>query len=285
MSPPASPDRTSSGDDTLEVLLAVANEAALIINEVYSAPFSVDYKAPRDPVTVADRRANELICRRLGEAFPGVPVVAEESEPESFEGFRDATRVFFVDPLDGTREFVDRNGEFVVMIGLVDGERATHGVVHAPARGVAYIAELGRGAFRVESDGTRTPIRTSDVKELSRSSIVASRSHRDADVERALEILGVARVLALGSAGLKGAEVAQGGAEAYVAPFYGGKRWDACAVDVLVSAAGGRFTDGYGEPIDYRGASLANDRGLIATNGLIHDALLARLAAHRPSTS
>jgi 3'(2'), 5'-bisphosphate nucleotidase len=96
----------------LKLLMTIAAEAAKLIMEVYARPFDVDYKGPQDPVTEADRRANDLICERLEQAFPGVPIVAEESDPATFAGFRSHDRVFFVDPVDGTREFVDRNGEF-----------------------------------------------------------------------------------------------------------------------------------------------------------------------------
>ena len=267
--------------DTLELMLEIAGEAAAIISEVYAEPFSVDYKGPRDPVTVADRRANDLICKRLAEAFPSVPIVAEESDPASFDGYQRAERVFFVDPLDGTREFVDRNGEFVVMIGLLEEQRATLGVVFAPAVQSAWAGRVGGGAFRVEPDGSRHPLVVSPLRELKKAKVVGSRSHRDEAVEKALAILGVGQVVALGSAGLKSAAVAAGEAEGYVAPFYAGKRWDACAADALITAAGGRFSDAFGLPLDYRGKSLTNDRGIVATNGRIHDQLLARLAEYR----
>jgi 3'(2'), 5'-bisphosphate nucleotidase len=266
-------------NSALEQLIRIAAEAADVVSEVYTSPFSVDWKAPSDPVTEADRRANDLICERLAETFPGVPVVAEESEPASFSGYREKPQVFFVDPLDGTREFVDKNGEFVVMIGLLDGNRPTLGVVHAPARGVAWAAAVGSGAFRIAADGARTPLAPSRQSVLKEARVVASRSHRTENVEQALAVLGVRELIALGSAGLKGAEVASGGAEAYVAPLSGGKRWDSCAAEALVTAAGGRVTDAWGVPIDYRGASLSNDRGLVLTNGLVHDALLERLDA------
>ena len=107
----------------LTLLLRIAAEAARVVMEVYAQPFSVDYKGPQDPVTAADRRANALICERLEQEFPGVPIVAEESDPSTFDDFRKSDRVFFVDPVDGTREFVDRNGEFAVMIGLLEGSR------------------------------------------------------------------------------------------------------------------------------------------------------------------
>lgn len=107
----------------LETLLAVARSAAEVILAVYDRPFDVQLKRAREPVTAADRRANALICAALAERFPGVPIVAEESDPETFGGFHAAPRVLFVDPLDGTREFVAHNGEFAVMIGLLDGAR------------------------------------------------------------------------------------------------------------------------------------------------------------------
>lgn len=264
-----------------ETLDGVAREAAVLIREVYRTEFSVDFKGPRDPVTEADRRANELICERLSALFPNVPIVAEESDPTSFAGYTDAERIFFVDPLDGTREFVARNGEFVVMIGYVDGQRAAAGVIHAPETGVSWIGEVGKGAFQIEADGARKPISVSSTTTLAQARIVGSRSHRNPALERALGTLGARELVALGSAGLKGAAVAHGAADAYVAPHYAGMRWDACASDALVVAAGGKLTNAWGELFDYRTADLGNDRGIVATNGHFHDVIVAKLAAAR----
>ncbi|HEY7653441.1 MAG TPA: 3'(2'),5'-bisphosphate nucleotidase CysQ [Methylomirabilota bacterium] len=261
----------------LETLLAVARSAAELILEAYDRPFDVQLKRDREPVTAADRRANAVICEALAEQFPGVPIVAEESHPETFRDFRSAPRVFFVDPLDGTREFVARNGEFAVMIGLLEGARAVAGAVHAPEARRSWVGAPGTGAWRVEPDGQWVPVRVSTVSDLRRSRLVASRSHRSVSLQRALTALGGAGVRALGSAGLKGAEIAQGSADAYVDTGTRTKRWDACAIDALVTAAGGRVTDTLGAPIDYRGPDLANRRGLLVTNGLVHDAILARL--------
>jgi 3'(2'), 5'-bisphosphate nucleotidase len=261
----------------VETLLAVARSAAEVILEVYGRPFDVDLKQAREPVTAADRRANAVICEALVARFPGVPIVAEESDPATFRDFRSAPRVLFVDPLDGTREFIARNGEFAVMIGLLEGTRAVAGAVHAPVAGTSWAGAPGAGAWRVGGDGQWVPVRVSPQKDLGRARLVASRSHRSAALQRALAALGGASVRALGSAGLKGAEVAQGRADAYVDTGPGTKRWDACAIDALVTAAGGRVTDARGAPIDYRGPDLANRHGLIVTNGLVHDAILARL--------
>jgi 3'(2'), 5'-bisphosphate nucleotidase len=261
----------------VETLDGIAREAASLIREVYRTDFGVDFKAPRDPVTEADRQANTLICTRLAALFPGMPIVAEESEPESFVGYRNAERIFFVDPLDGTREFVAKNGEFVVMIGFVDGARATASVIHAPESGVSWLGEVGKGAHQVGPDGSRQPINVSETAELSLARVVGSRSHRNPALERALAGLHARELVALGSAGLKAAAVARGAADAYVAPHYAGKRWDACAADALITAAGGKVTDADGAFFDYRSADLGNDRGIIASNGRFHELILDKL--------
>jgi 3'(2'), 5'-bisphosphate nucleotidase len=265
----------------VETLDGIARDAATLIRKVYRTNFEVDFKAPRDPVTEADRQANTLICERLAKLFPGVPIVAEESEPDTFAGYRSAERIFFVDPLDGTREFVAKNGEFVVMIGFVDGARATAGVIHAPESGVSWLGDISAGAQQVNADGSREPIRVSDTGALSEARIVGSRSHRNPALERALAGLQARELIALGSAGLKAAAVARGAADAYVAPHYAGKRWDACAADALITAAGGKLTNSDGQFFDYRAADLGNDRGIIASNGCLHDVILSKLAAAR----
>jgi 3'(2'), 5'-bisphosphate nucleotidase len=262
----------------LETLAESAAEAARLVREVYEQDFVVEVKRSRDPVTAADRRSNALLVGRLRDAFPRVPIVSEESDPRSFGDFRRAERVLFVDPLDGTQEFIDRNGEFVVMIGLVVGLGAGAGVIHAPVSGVAWIGGVGLGAWRVDPAGPRVPIHVSAIRELAQARAVASRSHRGRRLERTLAALGVREVRALGSAGLKGAQVAEGLAEAYVHPGAGLRRWDVCAVDALVTAAGGQVSDVAGAPIDYRDASLTCKRGFVASNGLTHAAILDRLA-------
>ena len=278
----SAPGDGSNGSSTLlRALDRIAREAAVLILEVYATKFSVDFKAPRDPVTEADRRANELICDRLSQQFPNVPIVAEESEPETFAEYRAAERIFFVDPLDGTREFVARNGEFVVMIGYVEGDRAAAAVIHAPESGISWLGAVGSGAFQLDAQGVETPISVSAVSALGDARIVGSRSHRNPALEQALGALGARELVALGSAGLKASVVAHGAADAYVAPHYAGKRWDACAADALINAAGGKLTDSRGELIDYRSERLDNDRGVVASNGLLHDAIIESLERAR----
>ena len=241
--------------EELEAMLAIAREASAIVARVYATDFAVDYKGPADPVTQADREANALICSRLAEVFGPVPVVAEESDESEFAGWVGAPRVFFVDPLDGTLEFVAKNGDFVVMIGLAEEGRAVAGVVMAPALGTAWIGGVGVGAFEIAPAGARTPIRVSETNDLASASMVISRSHQSDGMRRVIDSLGITKIAPVGSAGLKAAHVADGRADVYLQPGRAGKRWDCCAPEAIVVAAGGVFTDAHGEAFGYGGRS------------------------------
>lgn len=262
-------------------LLSIAKEAGAVVLSHYGAALMVDFKGPSNPVTAADREANTLICERLAQRFPGVPVVAEESAPETFTGHAMAEAVFFVDPLDGTKEFIAHTGEFVIMLGMIEGGRARHGVVYSPVTGSAWLGSVGTGACGVARDGARQALRPSNQRSLAGATLVAARSRKRGRVASVLESWGVARVLSVGSAGLKGAHVASGLADLYLSPGSAGMRWDACAIDALVRAAGGEFTNAHGQAIDYRSTDLNNRKGLLASNGHLHAAVLEQLQTLR----
>lgn len=261
----------------LEALGRIARDAGRGIMRVYGSEFRVDYKSPGDPVTDADREANALICQRLQAEFPDAAIVAEESAPELYAGYQARSHVFFVDPLDGTREYVARNGQFVVMIGLLVGDIATLGVVYAPTTDTLWCGALGVGAFRVEADGAKIEISVSDVVAPEAARITVSRSRRSERLKGVLSQLGARQVVPMGSAGLKGSHVADGRADAYLALGPAGKYWDACAMDALVSAAGGQVSDTLGRPLNYRSEALDLKDGLLAANPELHRALLGRL--------
>lgn len=263
--------------DELHAMLTIAREAAAIVARVYQGDFAVDYKGPSDPVTDADRQANALICDRLAAVFGPLPVVAEESPRGAFDGFWLAPRVFFVDPLDGTRDFVARNGEFVVMIGLAEHGRAISGVVHSPAQGIAWAGAVGLGAWEIPDSGGKTPIRVSGQQRIENARAVVSRTRRGPELTAALAALGVERIVPRGSSGLKGADVATGRADVSIQTGCAGQRWDACAPEAIVRAAGGQCTDLLGNAIDYARRDIRNDKGLLMTNGGLHGPALERL--------
>jgi 3'(2'), 5'-bisphosphate nucleotidase len=224
-------------DDTI----AAAREAGKVVLDVYAGDFEARSKADGSPVTEADERSQEIILARLG---TGLPVVAEESAVhERAEG-----SFWLVDPLDGTKEFLSRNGEFTINIALIEDGAPTLGVVLAPALRRLFAAGPGQDPF-VEDDGGRRLI---SVRELppEGATIVASRSHGDADALAAFTA--TRRVAATVSAGssLKFCLVAAGEADIY--PRFGRTmEWDTAAGDAVLRAAGGRVTDLEGRPLGY----------------------------------
>jgi 3'(2'), 5'-bisphosphate nucleotidase len=261
----------------LDRLASIARDAGRGILRIYQGDFQVDYKSPGDPVTEADREANTLICARLEREFPGAAVVAEESASEHYASYRDHSRVFFVDPLDGTREYVAKNGQFVVMIGLLIDNLASLGVVYAPTTDTLWCGERGQGAFRIDSDGSEQPIRVSNVADPSQARITVTRSRRSEPLKQVLQQVEARHVMPMGSAGLKGALVADASADGYLAVGVAGKHWDACAMEALVSAAGGTVSDLRGQPLDYRSDELELSHGLLAANPALHEAIRRRL--------
>ncbi len=260
-----------------EEVLRLSALAAAAIREVYEKPFAVEYKEGDDPVTQADKRANDILCEGLERAFPGVPVVAEESDPGAYAGFRAKDAVWFVDPLDGTRDFVQKNGEFAVMIGLAVGGRATFGVIEGPADRRRFVGGESLGAFEVMPDGVWKPVRVTSTEDPAKATLYVSRSRPSEALAAAARRLGVGKVTSLGSAGLKALRVASGAADLYAHLGRAGYRWDACAPEAIVVGAGGTYTDAAGAPYDYKDAELGNVRGVLVSNGKLHARALAAL--------
>jgi 3'(2'), 5'-bisphosphate nucleotidase len=260
-------------DRLLEALAKLAVEAGRAILDVYeSEAIAVRAKDDRSPVTDADERAEAILITGLAALLPGVPVVAEEAS--SRDGAPDVAPGTFllVDPLDGTREFLARNGEFTVNVGLVDGAAPVLGCVHAPALGATWIgaSELGartvRAGLREQSDlDAFRPIAVREAPEAELCA-VASRSHADAETEAFLSRLHVATRRSAGSS-LKFCLVAEGKADVY--PRFGPTmEWDTAAGHAVLAAAGGSVLRpdgsmfGYGKPGFRNGAFVAWGRRL-----------------------
>lgn len=262
----------------LEEMCAIAMGAAEIVLRVYRAgDMNVEYKIGDDPVTRADKEANSFIVERLSSAFPGVPVVAEESDVASYGDYMASPRAFFVDPLDGTRDFVARTNEFAVMVGLAEEGRAVAGVVVEPVTGNVYFGAVGFGAFCTSQAGATRPISVSSVHTCAAATVAVSRSHRSAAVDADLARLGARELRHYGSAGLKAIRVAEGVFDAYIHTSTSGYRWDACAPEAIVRAAGGIYTDAKGALVNYRSTNLENVTGVLAANPALHQDALGRL--------
>ncbi len=261
----------------LGVVLEIADRAAVAVMNVYATDFAVKFKSVADPVTAADTQANAIICDSLATHFPGVPIVAEESDPAAYAKWNDAPAVWFVDPLDGTRDFVEKNGQFAVMIGLAEKGKTILGVVVCPALKRRFIGAPGFGSFEVATDGSRKKIHVTSTQNPNAAEMVVSRSRPNSDLDAAAEHLKLRKTTRIGSAGLKGITVACGEADIYAHLGRAGYRWDACAPEAIVLGAGGKVTDARGNAIDYRVKDLANEQGMLMTNGLLHAAVLAAI--------
>ena len=266
-------------DRELEEVIRIARLAADRVSAIQAAGFTVELKAPGDPVTRADRESSEIICAGLARSFPGDAIVSEEAVPSSpaeVARLVSSPRVWFVDPLDGTREFSEGIPEFAVMIGLAVGGRPALGAVTMPPLEVTIAGRVGAQAFICDhARGVRRPISVSEVSDPHEATLYVSRSHRPPLVEALIEELGILRVVASGSVGVKISCLVLGQGDLYVHDGGGAKLWDTCGPEAVLTAAGGRFSDLDGAPIDYASADLVLRRGIVATNGPLHDEVLS----------
>ncbi|NUO54042.1 MAG: 3'(2'),5'-bisphosphate nucleotidase CysQ [Polyangiaceae bacterium] len=249
-------------------MLRLAREAATLVLQVRDAGFEVEMKAADDPVTRADKEANQLICGSLAAEFPSHGVLGEESVPAvpaELAALLGKDRVFFVDPVDGTREFAEKRHDFCVMIGLAVDGRAVAGAIAVPMEKKLFWGDIATGAFLEDEAGNRRELHVAPVDDPRKARAVVSRSHPSAQTAKVLEHLGITSITPCGSVGVKAARVIEGAADLYVHVSKGAKLWDACAPEAILRGAGGSLTDLAGHPIDYRGI-LSIENGLVASS-------------------
>ena len=262
----------------LEVAKNLAREAGRVLLEIYAGEHDVRWKGHDNPVTAADQAANELIVSGLQRAFPSDGVLSEEAVDDRAR--LDKARVWMVDPMDGTKQFIERIGEFSVMIGLAVDGTAQLGVVYHPTADRMYYAAPGLGAF-VEEQWTTKRLRVSPLDDPARIIAAMSRSHHSPVVDRIRAHLGVTHEIRSGSVGLKFGLLAEGRAHLYIHPGSKTHQWDTCGPEAILHAAGGRVTDSTGAPLRYNMPESRNLGGIVASSGPIHDRALAAIAAVR----
>jgi 3'(2'), 5'-bisphosphate nucleotidase len=261
---------------SFELELARAIELARIagaeVLRMQRGELQIEMKPGDEPVTVADRRASELIVAGLAASFPDDPIISEELVPAP--GALGAPRFWLVDPIDGTKDFIRGEDGYSVMIGLVCDGKPTVGVVYQPV-----IDRLFYGTpdgARMAYQGATTALTVSTIAAAAEVRLVASKSHRSPDIDRVKQELGVANELNIGSVGVKLCVIAAGQRDLYVNPATRTKAWDTCAPEAILVPAGGRLSDLFGGPIEYT-KELAHHRGLVASNGRVHAEVVAKL--------
>jgi len=250
-----------ASDDLLRALLELADEAGREIMRHYLAGTEVAQKADKSPVTAADEAGEAIILRGLARLTPAIPVVAEEAVAKGRIPAVGDGPFWLVDPLDGTKEFIQQRGEFTVNIGLVEDRLPTLGVVTAPAIDTAWWGAMGHGAKR-RKGGVVEPIAVRATPPSGGLVAVASRSHRDAETDAWLAAHGITETISCGSS-LKFCAVAEGRADVY--PRFGRTmEWDTAAGHAVLRAAGGEVVTTTGGPFVYSKPDFANDGGFIA---------------------
>ena len=247
--------------DIMPELLAISRQAGAAILNVYRQDFAVEHKEDKSPLTQADLASHVIIRDALLELTPDIPLLSEESVNIDFGTRSSWRRYWLIDPLDGTREFVNRNGEFTVNIALIQNHKAVCGVVHVPVTGVTYTGITGIGAMRLDPDQNPKPIR---VRRPCADPIVVvgSRSHANPRLGHHLSAIGNYELVSMGSS-LKFCLLAEGKADFY--PRLGPtSEWDTAAAHAVVSAAGGRIIKLNGDALEYnRKESLLNPEFLV----------------------
>ena len=252
------PMPVTSGEDYRRLAAAarrLALEAGRTIMSFYRHGTAVEMKDDRSPVTEADRAADRLIVEGLRAAAPLIPVISEESTGAEAAAPPAGGRFWLVDPLDGTREFIARSGEFTVNIALIEAGRPTLGVLHLPAQGETYFADGLGQAMHVVGDGAPQAIRARPVPDDG-PAVIASRSHRDAETDAFIAELCPSRIASAGSA-LKFGLLARGEADLY--PRFGRTmEWDTAAGQAILTAAGGHVRALGGDALGYGKAGFVN---------------------------
>ena len=248
--------------ELLPALISIAEHAAREILEIYETDFSVEDKEDNSPLTAADMASHRAIIAGLSKLTPDIPVLSEESAIIPYATRQKWDRYWLIDPLDGTREFVKRNGEFTVNIALIENHQATVGLVYVPATHLCYFASKGQGAYKQKAGQAAARIKTKTTSADS-FTIAGSRSHGSEQQQNFIAALGnKVEVIAIGSS-LKLCLVAEGKVDIY--PRFGRtSEWDTAAAHAIVTEAGGIVTDTEFKPLQYnRKESILNPHFLV----------------------
>lgn len=263
----------------IEVATELARAAGAILLKHYYSPFLVEQKINAmqevEEVTAADREANELIVRRLAKEFPNDGILAEESADTEQRLQKD--RVWMIDPMDGTKNFIQRDDDFAVQIGLAVNGESVAGVVFQPARDILYRAAFGGGSWIEEKGRPAVRMQVSTRTHPAEMVLASSRSHRSPRMEKVVGLFGFQDEVRRGSVGVKIGLITEQKADLYLHLSPSTKQWDTCAPEIVLMEASGRLTDLFGEPLRYNGVRVDNRNGIVATNGVAHDMIIEKL--------
>ena len=252
----------------LDIAIKAAQEASSVILDIYQKDYNTFTKTDDSPVTDADLKSNKKINEILSDTK--YPILSEEDVDDQSRLSKDM--IWIVDPLDGTSDFIDKTGEFTVMIALIQNKKPILGVIAWPTEKILFVAQKNCGAFRYSNDKW-DKISVTKIENLSECRTIGSRHHLSDKEKKFIKKLGVKDFTSIGSS-LKVGKISSGEAEAYITTTNKMKEWDTAASYCIITEAGGKMTDVSGNQITYNNKSVYHQNGILVTNGLIHDKIV-----------
>jgi 3'(2'), 5'-bisphosphate nucleotidase len=264
----------------LEIATELAFEAGKGIMNFYASGVIAEVKLGVDnfaePVTIADKTASKLIVKGLAKHFPGDAILSEE-EIDNAENRILKSRTWMIDPIDGTKGFIEKNGDFAVQIGLTENGESILGIVFLPFENILYFACKGNGAFTVTNDGLQKSLQVSDKKHFAEMILATSRNHHSPRMTQIVEDFGLKQEIQRGSVGLKVGLISTQVCDLYIHLSPLTKFWDTCAPQIILEESGGKMTDIFGDPLRYDLKDVQNHNGILASNGVTHDKTVQQL--------
>ena len=253
----------------LDIAIKAAREAGNVILEIYQGDFKTSKKNDGSPITDADLKSNEIIKEVLSQTEHAI--LSEEDKDNQRRLSKDT--IWIIDPLDGTSDFIDKTGEFTVMIALIKNKEPVLGVIGWPTEKTFFVAQKGSGAFRYSNDEWEK-ISVTTSTELSKCRAIGSRHHLSDKEKLFIKKLGIGDFTSIGSS-LKVGKISSGEAEVYITTTDKMKEWDSAASYCIISEAGGKMTDMLGNDITYNNKEVFHQNGILVTNGLVHNKIVA----------
>ena len=252
----------------LDIAIKAAQEASNTILDIYKKDYNTFTKSDNSPVTDADLKSNRVINEILSSTK--YSILSEEDIDDKDRLSNDM--IWIIDPLDGTSDFIDKTGEFTVMIALVENQKPILGVIAWPTEKTLFVAQKNCGAFRYSNDKW-DKISVTKINELSECRTVGSRHHLSEKEKKFIKKIGIKDFTSVGSS-LKVGKISSGEAEAYITTTNKMKEWDTAASYCIISEAGGKMTDTTGNELTYNNKDVFHQNGILVTNGLVHDKII-----------
>ena len=267
----------SSKVSGIESIIDTVIEAGERVREIYESDFEVSKKDDNSPITKADLESNKIIRAALEKT--GIPILSEEDVDDKSR--LNSDKIWIVDPLDGTTDFVNRTGEFTIMVGLVENHVPVMGLIYWPTKQKLYYAERGMGAFCSHSDTVDEciweAISVRETQNLEDCLALVSRHHLSDREKKILDHLKITHTASIGSS-LKVTEISSGMADVYLTTTNKMKQWDTCASFCIISEAGGKITDVAGNELVYNTDIVNHENGLLVTNGFVHNEVVSKIS-------